>query len=252
MSGLSILLADNNPLHAAKLQNQLTGFGYNVIDVVDNVAEALAAFYASEPDLLIIDTTLKGGTSGFGIVEKINEDDLNNKPVIFVSSDNSDKTFEYAKKFHPCAYFLKPYDNYLIRYAIELAVNNNPSISKSMLPLQDRNEDKGVFNSENLFIKKTKKIIKVPLKEVKYIEVEAKYSTVFTSVGKFLLRISLKELMDKLPGNLFLRVHRNYIVNMNAIVEFDFDEYTVNVAGVSIPVGRSFKNVITEQLLLLS
>jgi DNA-binding LytR/AlgR family response regulator len=252
MNGVNILLADSNPLHAVKLQHHLIELGYHVIDIVDNVSEALAAFYASEPDLLIIDTILKGGTSGLLFAEKITEDDLNCKPIIFVSSDKSDQMFESAKKYHPCAYFIKPFDNYLIKYAVELAVSNNPSFSKPVIPVAERAEDKGIFNSENLFIKKTKKIIKVPLKEVKYIEVESKYSTVFTSVGNFLLRISLKELMEKLPPNLFLRVHRNYIVNLNAIIEFDFDDYTVNVGNTSIPIGRSFKNIITEQLLLLS
>jgi two-component system, LytTR family, response regulator len=250
MAEVNILVADGNPLHSSKLQTQLTELGYYVIDIVDNVPEGVLAFYASEPDLIIIDTVLKGGTSGFGIAEKIIEDELGAKPIIFISSDRSDQTFEKAKKYRPSAYFIKPFDNYLIRYAIELALQNNPAFNKPLPP--DRTEDRGIFNSENLFIKKTKKIIKVPLKEVMYIEVESKYSTLFTSLGKFLLRISLKELMEKLPQNLFIRVHRNYIVNLNAIVEFDFDEYTVHVGSSTIPVGRSFKNIIMEQLLLLS
>lgn len=246
---INILAFDTDPLHALSMKDQLIKLGYNLLDLVDNANDAVAALYASDPDLVIIEIGFKEKTNGFEIAKKIVEDNTNIKPIIFITDDKSDQIFELAKKYKPCTYFIKPFDKYLIKYAVELAVNKNPDSFKNAV---EKNIDKGIINSDNLFIRKTKKIVKVPLNEIQYIEVESKYSTLHTNMGKFLIRISLIELMEKLPQNTFIRVHRNYIVNLNSIVEFDYDECTVHLKSGSIPMGRSFKNSIAEQLLMLS
>lgn len=246
---INILVLDTDPLHAAGMKDQLITLGYNLVDVVDNATDAVAALYASDPDLAIIEIGMREKANGFELARKIMEESSNAKPIIFISDDKSDHIFELAKKYKPCAYFIKPFDKYLIKYAIELAVNKPPDIGKNSV---EKNIDKGIINSDNLFIRKTKKIVKVPLTEIQYIEVESKYSTLHTNMGKFLIRISLVELMEKLPQNTFIRVHRNYIVNLNYIVEFDYDECTVHLKSGSIAMGRSFKSSIEEQLLMLS
>jgi two-component system, LytTR family, response regulator len=247
--GINILVLDTDPVHASGMKEQLYKLGYNLLDLVDNATDAVAALYASDPDLVVIEVGFKEKASGFEVAKKIMEDSANIKPFIFIAEDNNEQLFEAAKKYKPCAYFIKPFDKYLIKYAVELAVNKNSDNNKNVI---EKNIDKGIINSDNLFIKKTKKIVKVPLNEIQYIEVESKYSTLHTNMGKFLIRISLIELMEKLPQNTFIRVHRNYIVNLNSIVEFDYDECTVHLKSGSIPMGRSFKNSIAEQLLMLS
>lgn len=249
MSGISIIIFDQEQIHSSWLQEYLSGLGYITRDVVDNVGEALAAFYASEPDLVIINISKRDKTGPFEIARRISEDKINCKPIIFISDDNEDSVFETARKFKPSAYYIKPFDKYLVKYGVALAVGSVGLISKIQ---PDINIDKGIINSENLFIRKTKKIIKVPLSEIQYIEVESKYSTLYTSIGKFLIRISLTELMDKLPKNTFIKVHRNYIVNLNSIVEFDYNECTVHLKIGTVPMGKSFKNTISEQFMLLS
>lgn len=249
MSGAGLLIIDKDNLHAIKLREQLTELGYNILDIIDNPREALAAYYASEPDLVIINTSIDNNLDGIEIAEKMCVDEIISKPIIFTTVDRSPQTFERAKKIKPCAYLIKPFDKYLIKYAIELALFTFPGGIKHSF---EKNFDTGMFDKESLYIKKTKKVIRVPLKTILYIEVESKYSTVFTKLGKFLIRISLNELMELLPQSIFLRVHRNYIVNREAITEFDFEEYTVHVENISLPIGRSFKNSITENMLLLS
>lgn len=236
---INILVLDTDPVHAMSVKDLFIKLGYNLLDLVDNASDAVAALYASDPDLVIIEIGLKEKANGFEVAKKNMESGFNAKPVIFITDDKSDQMFELAKRYKPCAYFIKPFDKYLIKYAIELAVNKSSESPRNNL---EKNIDKGIINSDNLFIRKTKKIVKVPLTEIQYIEVESKYSTLHTNMGKFLIRISLVELMEKLPANSFIRVHRNYIVNLNSIVEFDYDECTVHLKSGSVPMGRSYKN----------
>jgi len=104
------------------------------------------------------------------------------------------------------------------------------------------------FIKDNIFIKKNKKIIKVPISDILYIEVEAKYSMLYTVSEKHLLRISLKEIMSLLKTDYLVRVHRNYLVNNNKITEFNLEDGIVNVCGNNIPIGKSYKKWITDTL----
>ena len=249
MSQINILVVEDEPLHAAHLRMGLEQLGYNIIDIVDNGDDALAAFYATEPDIVLLDIKIRGQIDGIDIAHKIRNDETHARPVIFLTADKSQETFMRAKETHPSAFILKPFDKHSIQYAIELA------LVQFYKPNQ-QNEggilEKGILDRENLFIKKSRKVVKVPIVDISYIEVESKYSTLVAKEGKFLIRISLKDLIQKLPYNLFIRVHRNYLVNIREIVEFDFEEYTVRLNDKVLPVGRTYRNTINEQLLLLS
>jgi AmiR/NasT family two-component response regulator len=69
MSGAGLLIIDNDNLHAIKLREQLTELGYNILDIINNPREALAAYYASEPDLVIINTSIENNLDGIEIAE---------------------------------------------------------------------------------------------------------------------------------------------------------------------------------------
>lgn len=186
---------------------------------------------------------------GIKLAERIASDELNSKPVIFLTSDKSHETFEKAKITHPCAYLIKPFDKYSLQCSVELALHQfYQSAQGSAKP----SLEEGMLNNEIFYIKKQKKIVKVPVEDIMYIEVESNYSTLITKEGRFVLKTSLNDLYNKLPQKEFIRIHRNYIVNMREIKDFDFEEYTVQIQNRSLPIGKSYKNKIKEKLLLLS
>jgi len=249
MTQINILILEDEPAHAIKLQRDLQELGYNVIDVVDNADDFFAAFYATEPDLTILDIRINDFIDGIDIAEKICEDEVLSRPFIFLTSDNTQTTFERAKSTKPCAFLLKPFDKFSLQCTIELAIVQH-STGKSNKPGEIISN--GIINRDNIFVKKNKRIVKVAMRNIIYIEVESKYCTVFAEEGKFILRMSLKDLMFKLPENLFIRTHRNYLVNINEIIEFDFDDYVCRVKIKDIPVGRRYRNTINGQLMMLS
>ncbi|MFA8343617.1 MAG: LytR/AlgR family response regulator transcription factor [Rhodothermaceae bacterium] len=249
MTKIDILILEDEPLHAIKLQRDLRELGYNVIDVVDNADDFFTAFHATEPDLAILDIRINDSIDGIEIAKKICEDDSLSRPFIFLTSDNSLETFERAKTTKPCAFLVKPFDKFSLQCTIELAIVQH-STGKSNKAAEVISN--GIINRDNIFVKKNKKVVKVSLQNIIYIEVESKYCTVFAEEGKFLLRMSLKDLIHKLPENLFIRTHRNYLVNINEIIEFDFDDYICRVKIKDVPVGRSYRHTINEQLMMLS
>ena len=54
--------------------------------------------------------------------------------------------------------------------------------------------------------------------------------------------MSTNEIEELLPTNLFKRIHRSFIVSINKIDSYTAEEVEVN--GVTIPVGRLYREVI--------
>ncbi len=64
-------------------------------------------------------------------------------------------------------------------------------------------------------------MIKVNIHDIRYIEVDGKYSKIVCRAEKFLIQQPLKELQLRLPATLFSRIHRNYIVNIEEVAKID-------------------------------
>ena len=89
--------------------------------------------------------------------------------------------------------------------------------------VDDRN---GKF--EHIYTKVGNKLRKVPLDDILYIEVEGKYSALQVRDRKYNEGI-FERLVAKLPTNHFVRVSRNFVVNLNRIQHIDTFQYTVKV-----------------------
>lgn len=249
MARVEILIVEDDPFFAKKLKKDLTVLGYSVTDIADNGKDALALFYSKDPDLLIMDIHIKGEMDGIGIAKLIQNDEINKKPIIFLTSDNTADTFEEAKLLKPFAYMQKPADNFTLQHQIELAIYYANSKEDKSLKEQ---MSAGVFQKDFFYIKKNKKIVKVFYKDILYAQVESNYTTLYTTDENFTIISSLKELIGKLPATEFIRIHKNYIVNLQAVKEFNFEEFSANINNLSLPIGRKFKSEIMEKLPIIS
>jgi len=246
MTKIKILIIEDDILYASKLEIALQELGYEVVCIVDNYSEAIKCFYATNPDIIIIDISLEGKYDGIKFAEQIKTDQKNIKPFIYLTASEDKETFQKAKSTSPCAFLLKPFDKRSLEYSIELALDqfaNETTVDVSEI-------ESSYFIKENIFIKKNKKIIKIPIVDILYIEVEAKYSMLYTvNNNKFILRVSLKEIMSLLKKEYLIRVHRNYLVNSNKISEFDMEEELIMINENKIPIGKSYKKWIMDSLV---
>jgi len=248
MENIRVLVLEDEALHAARLEILLEELGYSVIQIVDNAADAIRVFKATNPDLVILDIMVKGEDSGIDVAERILDDQRQSVPTIFLTSLNDRDTFEQAKLTKPYAFLLKPIDKFTLQHAVELALEKvAEEFEKEHVP----SIQNGIFNSGSIFLQVDKKLVKIEIEKIEYVEVEAKYCSIFADNQRFVLRISLKELVQKLPPGSFLRAHRNYLVNTRAIVEVDLEDGIINLKSKSIPIGRSYKEAVLKSLSFL-
>ena len=93
-----------------------------------------------------------------------------------------------------------------------------------------------------LFVNVQKKKVKILFSEIVYIESQREYIRIKTTKAEWISKMSTHEIEDLLPPQLFKRIHRSFIVSVSKIEYYTAEE--VSVGGVSIPVGRAYRDVI--------
>ena len=104
---------------------------------------------------------------------------------------------------------------------------------------------------DHIYTKVGNKLRKVDLADVLYIEVEGKYSALQVNERKYNVKASLKDLLQKLPNERFVRVSRNFVVNLSRIQHIDTFQYTVKVGDVEIPISRTYKEELMRRINLI-
>jgi len=132
-------------------------------------------------------------------------------------------------------YMLKPFE--FERFLV--AVNKVKTARKEMQPATYRNEFK-----DHLFVNVQKKKVKILFSEIVYIESQREYIRIVTTKKEWTSKMSTHEIESLLPADLFKRIHRSFIVALKKIDSYTAD--TVEVNGISIPVGRDYRDSIKD------
>jgi molybdopterin converting factor small subunit len=122
---------------------------------------------------------------------------------------------------------------------------------QDVLELIERRTTEPAGRADHIYTKVGNKLRKVPLDDILYIEVEGKYSALQVKDRKFNVKASLKDLLQKLPSERFVRVSRNFVVNLNRIQHIDTFQYTVKVGDLEIPISRTYKEELMRHINLI-
>lgn len=97
-----------------------------------------------------------------------------------------------------------------------------------------------------VYLKVEKKMQKIYLRDILFIESLKNYIKVKTIDREIIAHKSISSIRDVLPLKKFLRVHRSFIVSIDAIDAFSPSE--IEIKGIRIPVGRNYKEEVKEVL----
>ena len=166
---------------------------------------------------------------------------LHYKPNIIVLSSND----EFAIKAFDISvvdYLLKPVTYSRFCRAVDKAIR---FYSRREVINNDDNE---------IFIKKESSLIKLKLKEIIYIEALENYVTLNTNDKKFTIHFTMKAIENQLPSEMFIRVHRSFIVNKSMIQTIKENSLDLVVGDTlkNFPVGKSFKDLLLNNINMMS
>ena len=89
-------------------------------------------------------------------------------------------------------------------------------------------------------------MVKINIPSIYLIEAKGDYINIKTSIKNYLVHSTLKKIEDKLPSNMFFRVHRSFVINFSEIV--DIEDNTVLVKQDIVPISRSLKSELIRKL----
>lgn len=244
---MRIIVVEDEPLYASRLEFLIEKMGYEVVGITDNAEEMMQFFMTKKPDLALVDININGSMNGIELAQKVWYSKYE-VPIIFITSFDDIETFGKAKLVNPFAYITKPIDEALLQRSVELALMRYAGSDATEGQIW-RND---ILVREHIFLKEDGKLKKISLKDIIVIEAANKYVDVHTTTTKFVIRMPLKEIETKLPPSDFAQIHRSIIINAHFIEEIDSKEHTVFLLGRTFDIGRSYRENIYQRLNIWS
>lgn len=240
---LKTIIIDDEPDSIKLLELQLAQHcpQIEIASTYTSSIKALPAIEKLQPDLIFLDIEMPV-LNGFELLEKILHLPFS---VIFITAYN-----EYALKafrFNAVDYLLKPVDAAdLIQAVAKAAQRIKPTSTQlSLMQKQMRGEP-----ATRIAIPGQQGGVSfIDLNDIIYSEASNNYSKLILADGKqFLISKTLKDVQEVLEEEHFLRVHRQYIINLNHVKQFNRNEGILTmVNGDHIPIARNQKEKLSEK-----
>ena len=229
MSKIRCIIIEDEPLAVKVITDYIAQVPFLVLEKCFKDA-ILASEYLRDhdTDLIFLDIHLPK-LKGMAFLKT-----LANPPAVIVTTAYHQYAVE-GFNLNVTDYLLKPieFERFLI------AVNKVKSGEKEHHKIQEEKETK-----DYLFLNVQKKKVKIQFTEIVYIESQREYIRIVTTKTEYLSKMSTHEIEELLPEQLFKRIHRSFIVSVKKIESYTAE--MVEVAGVSIPIGRGYKDVIEK------
>jgi DNA-binding LytR/AlgR family response regulator len=198
---LKCIIIDDEELSRAIIESSCNKLDHlHVVEQFDNALDAIKYINNTPVDLVFLDIHMPE-LNGFDFI-----DSLNNPPnIILITSDANFalNAFEYK-----CIvdYLVKPIK--LPRFI--------KAVTKieTLIPLSKMKED----TNDELYINIDRRLIKLQIPEIYLIEAKGDYINIKTETQNHIVHTTMKKIEEKLPEDLFLKVHRSYIINLKKLL----------------------------------
>ncbi|WP_370090126.1 LytR/AlgR family response regulator transcription factor [Ekhidna sp.] len=228
-----ILIVEDEPLIADDLGFHLRDMGIPSVDIALKYEDAINLLSTNSYDLVLLDINLSGEKDGVDLAHFIRSSTKNS--FIFITSYYDQGTLERVKEVAPAAFIIKPFD------AVDIQVNVSLALSKS--------SQTSSINKNQFFVKDGSKMIAVNANDIDFVEGFDNYSKVHIDENEYILSHTLKSVEEKLPPQMFVRIHKSYIINLTQITMIQ--EGHVFVKQKHLPIGRAFKKTFMDRISLL-
>jgi two-component system LytT family response regulator len=197
-----------------------------------NAIQALTALQQHPLDLLFLDIRMPQ-LNGTDFIKT-----LKNPPKVIFTTAFSEYALE-GYELDVVDYLMKPirFDRFLKAVNKAYPLTGSPIKPVAPTVIEKKNESFVYFRAD-------RKMVKVMLDDILYIESMKDYIKVNTVQGVIITKQSISSVEAMLPEKLFVRTHRSFIVSINKIKSFTNEQ--VEVDKTDIPIGKLFRNGVMK------
>ncbi len=230
------IIIDDEPLAIEVIENHLAKFeDFDIVAKCNNAITAFEIIHKKNIDLIFLDIQMPKIT-GVDFLKT-----LKNPPKVIFTTAYRDYAID-AYELDVIDYLLKPisFERFL------KAINKYYEVSGKDLTIYSAQANNAPIPESYTYIKADKKLYKVYLKDIIYIEALKDYVKVVCRKKSLVTKHQISSFEEKLPPEIFLRIHRSYIVNISMIEAFNTTE--IDILDRQLPIGRSYKNQVLKVL----
>jgi DNA-binding LytR/AlgR family response regulator len=233
---INVIIVDDEPLAQDVLETYLDRIPeLNLVKKCGNALEANEALQQHDIDLMFLDIQMPQLT-GTDFLRP-----LKHPPLVIFTTAYPNYALD-GFELNALDYLLKPISFERFLKAVNKATEQLDLQQKGKA-VSDTAEEAGF-----IFVKADKKLVKVNFEDVIYIEGLKDYVIIRMGDQRVITLQTMKSLEDKLPQDIFRRVHRSYIVNLNKIEAVVGNMIEVQEKGQAkhIPVGKNYRDELLE------
>lgn len=225
---IKCIITDDEPIARKGLRNYIEKIDFlSLTGECEDAIQLNTMLKTAQPDLLFLDIEMPH-ISGLELLSSIH----NPPKVIIISA--------YEQ------YALKGYELDVVDYLLKPV--SFERFLKAVNKVHDLLEKEMKNTGEKyVFVKSDKQLKKILLREILFIESMENYITIYTTSSKEIVYTTLKHMLDSLPGENFLQVHRSYIANIEHIKSIEGN--LLNIGTHKIPVARNLRDKVFNIIL---
>jgi len=238
MNKLRCLVVEDEPLSQEVMISYIADIPVlELVKVCNDAIEATEVLRVTQIDLLFLDINLPK-ISGIRLLQTISNPPLviftTAYPEYAVQGFESDAV-DYLVKPFPFERFLKAINKVTERFALK----NVKTSGDVKIP-----EEPSGF----LLLRVEKRVHKVNLSEIRYLEATGDYIKVFVADRCLIVHETFKSMADLLPRSYFIRVHKSFIIPIQRISYLEGNQ--VKVDDKLFPIGLTYKEELMKRLNL--
>lgn len=224
-----ILIVEDELLIAEETKSMLIDLGYEVAGNAMNLVSAAELIENIPFDIALVDLMLGNKKDGIEVARILKSKKI---PFIITSSYSDKETLEEIKTLMPSGYIVKPLLERDLFAAIEI------------IPVT-KQEDFIKHLGDSMFYKDKDLHIRVVFNDIEFIKADGNYVEVYSNKKKHLLRVTLEDLIEKLPDN-FIRVHRSFVINCKKIDAIN--SIHIKIGEHEVPLSKTYKDDLIKKI----
>lgn len=232
-NNMNCIIIDDEPLAREILETYIKQIPFVTLCAsCSNAYEASEAMQTNQIDLLFLDIQMPG-INGLSFAQTLTQ-----KPLIIFTTAYAEYALQ-GFEVQAVDYLLKPISPERFLQAVTKA--------HELFILHQQPHT--IPSTEFMFVKSEYQTIKINFADITYIEGLKDYVKIYCGKKMIVTLLNIKNVYEKLPKHLFIRVHKSYIVSVGAIEKID--RQRIIIGNTYIPIGEMYKEDFERKMGLL-
>lgn len=237
MQLLRCLIVDDEKLAQELLSTYVQKMpNLELVATCSTALQAMQVLQSQTVDLLFLDIQMPDLT-GLEFLRS-----LRHPPATILTTAYSEYAVE-SYELDVVDYLLKPIEFERFFQAVnKVNLTNNhtqTAVNQSITNIQNTTKD-------HFFVKADSKIIKVNIGDILYIEALQKYVRIHTTQQRIVTLLSLSKILEELPAEQFIRIHRSYIIHLQHIENVEGN--MVKIGEQKLPISKGQREEFMQRL----